>query len=184
MSVGFSDDFVSALENIAEDLKLTEPAVFKAVHDALDQWTALTAVAAIQRLGRPHWLLSKSIANKVIDYVKDHKVHAMYGFRFRAGRKLNVKARTRGVYLPDPGYYGQYFEGGKRRGGVPYRTPDHFLRDAKKQTFPILGALLNKHFNAAMKEALQKELGRIKMARKDARRQGRRYDPEEGYPRQ
>ena len=181
MSVGYNDDFVSALEELAKRLQLVDETTFKAIHAARDQWTALAAINAIQRLGRPHWLLAQSITNKVCDYYDNRKVHAMYGFRFRAGRRLNVKARTRGVYLPDPGYYGQYFEGGKRRGGTPYKTPDHFLRKAKMANIHILGDLLKKNFNDAMKKTLKAEIARIRAQRKDARRQGKRLEPEFGW---
>ena len=183
MSVGFNDDFVSALEELAKRLQLVDETTFKAIHVARAQWTALAAINAIQRLGRPHWLLAQSITIKVCDYYDDRKVHAMYGFRFRAGRRLNVKTRARRLFAGSWATTVSTSTGA--RGGAAFHIARRITSCAtrKSKPSPILDALLNKHFNAVMKEELQKELARIKSARKNERRQGRRYDPEGGYSR-
>lgn len=183
MSVGYKDDFVSALENIADDLAGLESVVATAVHEALDEWTARVAIVAVMKLGKPHWLLSQSIVNKVVDYVENHKIYAMTGFRFRSGRKFSIKHGTRNVYFPDPGYYGQYHEGGKRRGGTPYRHPARFLRDAKMSSMSILSSLITKYFNEEFQKMLQGEMTNIHGQRKERRRNGIRQDPMHGFPR-
>lgn len=183
MSIGYKDDFVSALENIASDLGGINDAAAIAIHKALDEWTARVAIVASMKLGRPHWELSQAIANKVVDYLENHKIFAMTGFRFRSGRKWSIKHGTRNVYFPDPGYYGQYHEGGFRRGGVPYRHPARFLRDAKISSMPILDNLISKYLNEEIQKAIQQEVANIRSQRKARRRGGIRQDPENGFPR-
>lgn len=183
MSVGYKDDFVSALENIADDLEGINDVAMVAIHRALEEWSARVAIVAIMKLGRPHWLLSQSIANKVVDYIENKKVCAMVGFRFRSGQAVGVKHGTTGKYFPDPGYYGQYHEGGKRKGGTPYRHPARFLRDAKVASMGILDTLLARYFDEGMKKMLDREMSRIHGERKARRRDGIRQDPVNGFRR-
>ena len=183
MGVGFKDDLVSALEDMAADFEEMRGVAFRANHYALDEWTTMVTVAAITKLDRRHWLLSESITNKVIDYIRDHKVYAMAGFRFRAGRNLGVKHGTTGIYVPDPGYYGQYHEGGKRKFGKPYRTVDHFLRKAKKEKIGYLDDLVEKWFTKEMRDALASEMRRIRHERRQLRKGGNYTEPVDGFPR-
>lgn len=183
MGVGYKDDFVSALENIALDLTGINDAAATAIHRALDEWTAKVAIIAIMKLGRPHWELSQAIANKVVDYLENHKIYAMTGFRFRSGQAVGVKHGTTGVNYPDPGYYGQYHEGGFRKRGVPYRHPARFLRDAKVSSMSILDNLVSKYLNEEIQKAIQREVASIRSQRKERRRNGIRQDPEHGFHR-
>lgn len=155
MAIAMSSDFVDALEDIIQDRAIVSETTYNAVRDALAEWAENVASDADKFLQRPHWLLSKSIASKVVEYRKDNKVYAMAGFTFRSGRAQNVKGGTTGVYLPDPGYYGQYIEGGKRKGGTPYKTIDHFLRRSKVQNASKLEGIVARHFNEAQREAIQ-----------------------------
>lgn len=183
MSVGYKDDFVSALENIAGDLEGINEMASTAIHNALEEWSARVALTAIMKLGRPHWLLSQEIVNKVADYIEHRKIVAMVGFRFRSGQAVGVKHGTTDVYLPDPGYYGQYHEGGMRKNGVPYRHPARFLRDAKASNMGILDSLLNKYFDQGMEKMLSQEVSRIRGERNARRRNGIRQDPVDGFRR-
>lgn len=153
-------NFINALEDISKDRAIVSEATYNAVRDSLAEWAENVANDADRFLQRPHWLLSKSIASKVVEYRKDNKVYAMAGFRFQAGRALNIK-RNYGYFFPDPGYYGQFFEGGKRKGGAPYKTIDHFLRRAKDLNAPKLESIVARHFNRAQLEMIQEAKKRL-----------------------
>ena len=171
MSVGQYDDFITAIQAVSDSLYDVDAAVFIAVRAALKDWAENTAVDATDILSRPNWLLSQYIGSKVIEYLDDRKLQAMVGFRFQQKENRFKTASRRasgekGEYIPDPGYYGRFFEGGFRRGGVPYRTPDHFLRKAKQRNIETLKQVIEAAFDDAKKDILANRLDEVKKARR------------------
>lgn len=171
MSVGQYDDFITAIQAVSDSLYDVDAAAFIAVRAALKEWAENTAIDATDILSRPNWLLSQYIGSKVVEYLDDRKVQAMVGFRFQQ-KENRFKTPSRkahgekGEYIPDPGYYGRFFEGGFRRGGVPYRTPDHFLRKAKQRNIADLQSVVESNFNATKQDVLMGKLDEIKKARR------------------
>lgn len=174
---GAYDDYITALQEIGASLEAIDAAVFAAVKNALAQWVEDTAVDAIDLLNRPNWLLSQFISSKVIEYLRDAKVQAMAGFRYRDkanrfkdGKETHTNARGKKVreYIPDPGFYGRYFEGGQRKGGAPYSTRARFMRAAKNANIEELKTLIDKAFDEAKRELLAGKIDELKQARKNA----------------
>lgn len=184
---GKYDDFVSALQAVGESLDDLDGALYLAIRTALKEWAEETAIDAIDLLNRPNWLLSQFIGSKVVEYLKDRKVQAMAGFRFRQKSnrykepKKATKPGEKQEYIPDPGYYGRFFEGGKRRGGQPYSTRAKFLRTAKTKNIQELKALIDQAFDDQKRDLLSGKLDEIKKARASRRKSGDNTEPRDGY---
>ena len=128
----FIEGFIEAFEGLIESLEEIGDELAPRYREALDEWAEETARLAVANLSRPHWLLSRSIGDKVKDYRKDRKLWAMAGFQFQHNLMRSKNPR-------DPGNYGQYHEGGWRPGKYRVSAPDHFLRRAKAETYwPLL----------------------------------------------
>lgn len=128
----FIEGFIEAFEGLIESLEEIGDELAPRYREALDEWATETARLAVENLSRPHWLLSRSIGDKVKDYRKDRKLWAMAGFQFQHNLGRSKDPR-------DPGNYGQYHEGGWRPGKYRVSAPDHFLRRAKAETYwPLL----------------------------------------------
>lgn len=108
-----------ALKSLVEGLEAAQDASGERLRQAVNAWSEEVKNDAIAYLGRPTWLLSKSIVDKVKSYDESGKIWAMAGFRFDDNDKRS------------PGYYGQFQEAGWRPAPYIQRTPDHFLRRAK-----------------------------------------------------
>lgn len=172
---GAYDDYVTALQAVCESLDDVDAAVFVATRNALAEWAEESAVDAQALLNRPNWLLSQMIGSKVVQFLNDRKVQAMAGFRFQNkgnrtadGKEThrNKRGKTVAAYIPDPGYYGRFIEGGARKGGRPYSTRTHFLRSAKETNIATLKEIVERAFNAAKQDLLAGKLDEIKQARR------------------
>lgn len=169
------NDYIEALQAVGDDLEDIDGAVFIAIRNALKEWVEETAVEAIDLLSRPNWLLSQYIGSKVVEYLTDRKVLALAGFRFRDksnrfadGKEThkNKRGQTVRAYIPDPGFYGRFFEGGQRKGGRPYSTRAHFLREAKTTNLASLKDLIDKAFDQAKQDLLAGKIDEFRRARK------------------
>ena len=126
MPKGYMDKYITKMESIARGLEAAQRDAGPKLTKAIDTWVDATEKDAKKILARPHWLLQRSITDKVVDYEKNHKIWAMVGFRFQSTAPR------------DPGNYGQYHEAGWAPDRKIVKVPDHFLRRAKQQNRPRL----------------------------------------------
>ena len=138
MKKGFLDDWITSLETLIQGLEAAKDAAAPELRAALDEWVQATEEDARQILGRPSWLLTRSITSKVKDYQQGRKIWAMAGFRFRSKEPR------------DPGMYGRFHEAGWAPVGHKVTAPDHFLRQAKAKNL----MQLDKRCRAALQNVM------------------------------
>lgn len=129
------ETFAALIDGLEAAKKDAEPQL----HKAVETWATTVKTEARKNLARPHWLLTRSIINKVVDYDKGDKIWGMTGFE-------NSKGGAR-----SPGVYGRYHEAGWAPDRKTVKVPDHFLRRAKLAQGPKLKA----DVDAALVEVLR-----------------------------
>ena len=122
-----ADDFISSVEQFIKALDAAKDATNPELEKALEKWVDRVQRDARAILSRPNWLLTQSIAQKIIDYQSSKKIWAMVGFRLESYMTRNYKTQN------TPGFYGRYHEAGWAPDRRVVKVPAHFLREAKRQ---------------------------------------------------
>lgn len=122
-----ADDFILSVEQFIKALDAAKDATNPELELAIEKWANRVQRDARAILSRPKWMLSSSIAQKVIEYQTNKKIWAMVGFRLESYLARNYGTRN------TPGFYGRYHEAGWAPDRRTVKVPAHFLREAKRQ---------------------------------------------------
>ena len=149
--------FAEALAILQGDLQALKNAAEVATFETLTKYADDATKRAKRALNRPHWLLSRSTAGKVVKYPSGKQV-AIVGFQ----RTTNDSRAKKGS--KDPGIYGRYYQSGKRRG-----IPRRFLFNAKIESLQGFGERLAGAFDVAVNKIATGDDLRAELAQVNAR---------------